>query len=195
MNLAGVIKGLAAAALLMLVVALVLRAGGGPPAAHPIAGVPSADESGSRAARAAFPAFDLAALYGTGRVRITDHAGKVVVVNVWASWCAPCREEMPVLDRLAATLDPAEVVVIGLNEDSDTEAARRFVNSLGGVRYPLAQGGGRLRGPIGYRGLPYTAVLDRSHRVVKVVHGFGKDLDDIRLAVEATLAEYAEQEP
>ncbi len=140
-------------------------------------------------ARPRFLAFDLLSLEGENRVRLADFTGRVVVVNVWASWCAPCRHEMPLLDRFAAALDTADVVVIGLNEDVDVDAARRFVDALGGVRYPLARGGGRLRERIGYRGLPYTAVLDRSHRVVKVIVGFGDSLDDVRLAVAAARAE------
>ncbi len=155
---------------------------------------PTAAESLRRTdARARLPAFDLPALEGESRVRLADYAGRVVVVNVWASWCAPCRQEMPLLDRFAAALDTADVVVIGLNEDVDVDDARRFVDSLGGVRYPLAHGGGRLRESIGYRGLPYTVVLDGSQRVVKVIIGFGDSIDDIRIAVETARAERAHE--
>lgn len=140
-------------------------------------------------AREAFHRFDLESLGGRERVRLADHAGKVVVVNVWASWCAPCRHEMPALDRLAARLDTSEVVVIGLNEDVDVGAARAFVESIGGVRYTLAHGGGKLQRSIGYRGLPYTAVLDRAHGIAKVIHGFGDDLDDLERAIDAALDE------
>lgn len=139
--------------------------------------------------RAAFYPFDLESLDGAARVRLDDHAGEVVIVNVWASWCAPCRREMPALDRLAAALDTSEVVVIGLNEDVDVDAARRFVDSLGGVRYPLGRGDGKLKNRIGYPGLPYTAVLDRQHRIAKVILGFGDDLGDLEEAIVAVLRE------
>lgn len=144
-------------------------------------------EESPPSARVAYPDFDLAAINGAERVRLSDYRGKSVVINVWASWCAPCRLEMPALDSLAAEIDTAMVVIVGLNDDEDLAAAHRFVKSLGGVGYPLAAGGGRLRERLGYRGLPYTIVLDREHRVVDEIHGFGGDIDLIRGAIETAL--------
>ena len=137
--------------------------------------------------RIAFPDLDLPALDGGAAIRLRDHAGKAVILNVWASWCAPCRKEMPVLSRFAAELDTSRVLVLGVNEDSDPDDARRFVQSIGGVAYPLAQGGGRQRERIGYRGLPYTVVLDSAHRVVAAIHGFGDSIEPIRSALETAL--------
>ncbi len=138
--------------------------------------------------RVAFPAFDLPSLDGNARVTLADHVGKAVIVNVWASWCLPCRDEMPALDAFARTLDPARVVVLGLNEDENPADARRFVRELGGVGYALAEGRGTLKERIGYRGLPYTVVLDREHRVVRAIHGFGDSIEPIRAALEDALA-------
>jgi thiol-disulfide isomerase/thioredoxin len=139
--------------------------------------------------RITHPHIDIPALDGKGRVRLSDLEGKVVVVNVWASWCAPCRREMPALDTLAARLDSSRVAVLGLNDDANADDARRFVASLGGVRYLLAEGGGRLRAALGYRGLPYTVVLDRQHRIVTTIHGFGNSIELVRQAIDVALAE------
>jgi len=95
----------------------------------------------------------------------------------------PCRNEMPQLDELSRELDPDEAVVLGLNEDVRPADALAFVEELGGVSYPLAEGLGRLRERYGYRGLPYTVVLDREGRIVRLFYGFGESIEPIREAV------------
>lgn len=139
-------------------------------------------------ARGAFPPFDLPVLGGDGRVRLADHRGRVVVVNFWASWCKPCRRELPLLDSLARALDPAEVAIIGLNEDVRAADGVAFLRELG-ISFPSAQGGGELRSRYGYRGLPYTVVLDRELRAVRTIYGFGGDVEPIRRAIAAASAD------
>ena len=119
---------------------------------------------------------------------LESYRGRVVVLNFWASWCAPCRKEMPLLDALAAELNPSEVAVLGLNEDVRPSDATAFLHEIGGVSYASAAGEGRLRDRIGYRGLPYTVVLDRELRIVKSFYGFGRSVDPIREVVLAELA-------
>jgi hypothetical protein len=58
-----------------------------------------------------------------------------------------------------------------------------------GVRYRLAEGGGQLREALGYRGLPYTVVLDQQHRFVTTIHGFGNSIEPVRQAIDGALAE------
>jgi thiol-disulfide isomerase/thioredoxin len=138
--------------------------------------------------RATFPEFDLALLGREGQTSLESHRGKVVVVNFWASWCGPCRREMPLLDAFARQLDPDQAIVIGLNEDLDPEDALAFIDEIGGVSYDHGQGGGRLRRSYNYRGLPYTVVLDRDLRVIRGFYGFGSSIDPIKEAVERELA-------
>ena len=57
----------------------------------------------------------------------TDLAGKTLLVNFWATWCAPCREEMPLLQQLSDSLDPARYVVIGVAVDEDANLVREFL--------------------------------------------------------------------
>ena len=138
--------------------------------------------------RAVFPAFDLPLLGGIGRTTLEAHRGKVVVLNFWASWCGPCRREMPLLATFANELDPDQAVLIGLNEDLDPEDALAFLEEIGGVGYPHGQGRGRLRNRYNYRGLPYTVVLDRDLRVIRGFYGFGSSIDPIEKTVERELS-------
>jgi thiol-disulfide isomerase/thioredoxin len=138
--------------------------------------------------RVPFPPFDLPTLGRMAeRTTLEEHRGKVVVVNFWASWCAPCREEMPLLDAFARGLDPEQAVVVGLNEDVAPSAGLAFIEELGGASYESGAGGGRLRREYNYRGLPYTIVLDRDLRVVKSFYGFGSSIDPIIDAVQQEL--------
>ncbi|MFN2398134.1 MAG: TlpA family protein disulfide reductase [Gemmatimonadaceae bacterium] len=132
--------------------------------------------------RTPFPDVTLPSLMSDDTVRLRDFRGRVVVVNMWASWCGPCRLEMPGLDRLARELNTAHVAVLGLNADVQVELARRFVAELD-IGYRNAHGGPVLAQLIGYRGLPYTVVLDREHRVSQAIYGFGGSVEPIRRAV------------
>lgn len=57
--------------------------------------------------------------------------GRTLVLNLWASWCGPCRREMPSLERLSATLDPARFAVIGVSIDGDSLLAQEFLRQYG----------------------------------------------------------------
>lgn len=138
--------------------------------------------------RAAFATFELDELTGDGTVNLEDFRGRVVVVNFWASWCGPCRREMPVLNEYAKALDPTKAVVIGLNEDIAPQSGIDFIEEIGGTDYLMAAGLSRLRQIYNYRGLPYTVVLDQELRVVRSFYGFGDNIDPIKETVERELA-------
>ena len=97
---------------------------------------------------------------------LSDFRGKVVLLNVWATWCAPCRKEMPALDRLQQTLGGAEFEVIALSIDSGGAAAvRRFYDEIGIRSLALyvdstMAASGKLRTV----GIPTTLLLDREGR-------------------------------
>lgn len=74
----------------------------------------------------AFPPYMLALLAGD-EAKAARLQGKMLVLNIWATWCPPCREEMPSLDRLDKTLDPNRFAVLGLSIDADTLLAKEFL--------------------------------------------------------------------
>ncbi|MBA3893690.1 MAG: TlpA family protein disulfide reductase [Gemmatimonadales bacterium] len=120
--------------------------------------------------REAAPDFDLPTLRG-GRLSSATLRGRVVLLNFWASWCTPCRTEMPALDSLRREIADTEFVLVGANEDRDVGAARAFMNRLG-FDFPFVLGRGSLRRRFHYPGLPYTVLLDRAGRIAGRWIGF-----------------------
>lgn len=106
------------------------------------------------------PAIDGPTLAGGSRVAAEDYAGKVVVVNFWASWCAPCRREQPALEAIANRFRDEDVAVIGVNYRDDDDSARAYLREFG-VGYPsVVDFPGTLLGRFGIPGLPGTVVVD-----------------------------------
>jgi len=112
----------------------------------------------------AAPAFDTVDVFGK-RHRLADHTGKVVLVNVWATWCSPCKKEMPELDRLYGKRKDDGLVVFGLStEDLDTQ--RKFLKEGVSVSYPLLTVAGSV--PEVYRAtarFPANFLIDREGRL------------------------------
>lgn len=94
--------------------------------------------------------------------------GQVLLVNLWATWCVPCREEIPALDRLQAELGSPDFKVVTVSQDrSDTEKVRAFLNQIGAKHLPLyIDSGARAMRSWGVFGLPATFLLDREGREV-----------------------------
>jgi thiol-disulfide isomerase/thioredoxin len=99
-----------------------------------------------------------------GRFSSASLHGRVALLNFWASWCAPCRSELPALDSLRREVAYNGFAFVGINEEEDTAAARAFMNQRG-FAFPVAFGRGRLRPLFHYPGLPYTVLLDRKGRI------------------------------
>ncbi len=131
--------------------------------------------------RRAFRSFALESFEGDS-LKLEDLRGKVVLVAFWASWCGPCREELPLLDSLNAAVEETDFVVIGINEDVKEANARAFAEELGLVMIQL-KGKGRMRQRYHYSGLPYSVLLDRQGRIVREYYGFGgREAFDIEVA-------------
>ena len=96
------------------------------------------------------------------RVTLASLQGQVVVVNFWASWCAPCRHELPQLDALNAELAKKGGRVLAVSIDEDRDNAARFAKTQK-LALPIAHDGpDGLARQLDLRHVPYTLVLDRS---------------------------------
>lgn len=106
------------------------------------------------------------------RVGISDFPGEVMVLNVWGSWCGPCRAEMPDLQRVADQTESSGVQFLGIDvRDGSRSAPTDFVRNVG-IRYPSIYdpSGRSLLALTGYPRsvVPSTIVLDRQHRVAAI---------------------------
>jgi len=131
----------------------------------------SAPESGEAA-----PLFVARDLNGD-TVRLQDYAGRVILLNVWATWCPPCRKEMPSLERLHEQLGKRglSVLAVSVDESAQPEGTRamvqRFVEQYG-LRFPvLLDPAGHVEDLYGVDALPTTFLIDRDGRIRKTVVG------------------------
>ena len=113
---------------------------------------------------------------------IRGQRGRPVVVNVWASWCGPCRVEAPLLQRAAGKY-AGRVTFLGVNAQDDLSAARRFIERYD-LRYPnVVDPDGAITRRLGMRGFPTTYIFDRAGRVqFSVVGGISEQTLAARLA-------------
>ncbi|MEO6835783.1 MAG: TlpA disulfide reductase family protein [Candidatus Tumulicola sp.] len=111
--------------------------------------------------------------------------GKVVVMNLWASWCPPCRAEMPELQRLADAYGKRGVAVVGVNQGESAERARAFAQALH-IRFPIwiddRQQYGRVYTALG---LPTTVVIGRDGIVIRGFDG-ALTFEQMRAAIAGT---------
>jgi peroxiredoxin len=127
-----------------------------------------------------------------GKVSLTDIRGRVVLLNFWASWCAECRPEMPVLQRLHEELGPRGLAVVGINAREDAATLRRYATELR-LTFPLVfDRDGTINRQYGVVGLPTTFLISRDGHAV----AFGVGARDwggapARALLEALLVEPA----
>lgn len=114
----------------------------------------------------AAPMFEAAEIGGDALQLATLH-GKVVVLNVWATWCVPCRREMPMLDSLRAEFGPRGVEVIGVSVDGAgaDDAVKAFVAEYGIAFRILRDPESRISTSYQTRGVPETFLIDRDGRI------------------------------
>jgi DsbE subfamily thiol:disulfide oxidoreductase len=111
------------------------------------------------------PDFDIQTLDGDGRLSLAAFRGKVVVLNLWASWCAPCRTEAPSLESVWREFSGRGVQVIGVDHGDDRGDAQTFLRQHG-LRYPMAfDPKGSVAASYGALGIPTTYVISAQGRI------------------------------
>jgi cytochrome c biogenesis protein CcmG/thiol:disulfide interchange protein DsbE len=112
------------------------------------------------------PDFTLPLLGGDEAVRLSAFRGKAVVLNFWASWCGPCRDEAPLLQAASERWRDRGVIFIGVNTQDFEGDAKRFVDEYGITYLNVKDGSGSTLGRFGVGGLPETYFVDRQGRIV-----------------------------
>jgi cytochrome c biogenesis protein CcmG/thiol:disulfide interchange protein DsbE len=133
------------------------------------------------------PDFTLERLDEDGELTLSSLRGKAVVLNVWASWCIPCKAEAPFLEEVWADRRARGLVVVGLDAQDFRKDARRFASRFG-LTFPLVYDGpGDTLPDYGVTGFPETFVIDREGRVVEAFVG-GIESDEERAELRAAVA-------
>jgi peroxiredoxin len=133
--------------------------------------VPAAPPSGPA------PDFTLRTLEGPN-LRLQEQRGRVVLVNFWATWCAPCRQEMPHLNRLYDKYRASGFVLLGVNVDDDSRNAASVAAKLG-VKFPvLLDSDKKVSRLYDLNSMPATVLIDRDGRVRWYHRGYREGYED-----------------
>lgn len=117
------------------------------------------------------PDRELPVLGGGGQGAIADYRGSWVLVNLWASWCIPCRQEAPVLDRFAHRFRDRHVRVLGIDVQDNSDDALRFLREYD-VTYPqLRSVGDERSAAFGSTGVPENFLVDPRGRLAWIWRG------------------------
>lgn len=118
------------------------------------------------------PQFSLPSLRAeTPSITLADHRGKVLYLDFWSAWCAPCRRAMPDLDAVRRDFSRSDFEVIGINVDGEADDGRRVLDELG-IGYPVAEDVDlRAAARYGVETLPVSFIIDRNGVVRRVLRG------------------------
>jgi thiol-disulfide isomerase/thioredoxin len=112
-------------------------------------------------------------LRGGGRFKLSDNKGKLVVMSFWASWCSPCRKELPALSKLAATR--SDIVFVAVNVDKDSKLAEQFLAKVD-VSLPVAFDSDAVAlGSYGVTSMPTLFLVDKKGQVALKKVGYGEE--------------------
>ena len=119
----------------------------------------------------AAPDFTLKSSTGEN-VRLAEQRGQVVMLNFWASWCGPCRQEMPLLDGISKKYGKMGFVLYGVNVEEDNTAAKKMLKDLG-VSFPiLFDTESKLSGLYNVEAMPTSVIIDKKGNIRYIDRGY-----------------------
>jgi DsbE subfamily thiol:disulfide oxidoreductase len=128
------------------------------------------------------PAPDFALKSSSGdNLRLSEHRGDVVMVNFWATWCGPCRQEMPLLDELYSRYQRVGFSLLGVNIDDNSSKAMNMISELG-VSFPvLFDNRKEVSKLYNVDAMPVTVIIDREGTVRYVHQGYKPGYEEMYL--------------
>ena len=112
-------------------------------------------------------------------IRLTDLRGDVVMINFWATWCGPCRQEMPLLDEMHERYSRVGFSLLGVSIDDDPNRAKEMIDNLG-VSFPVVfDSDKQVSQQYDVSAMPVTILLDREGVVRHVHYGYKPGYEDI----------------
>jgi len=106
-----------------------------------------------------------------GARKLSTYRGKPLIINVWASWCGPCRQEMQSLQRLANRPGATRYTVIGISTDDDPEAAKAYLKSARITFSQFIDAKLKMENMLGANKIPLTLLIDAKGRIVEKYYG------------------------
>lgn len=123
-------------------------------------------------------------LSSSSQFSVGEFAGKIVYIDFWASWCAPCKKSLPWLQELQRTYAAKGLKVIAINLDQDSAGAEKFATRLGINELELRfDPQGASASAFGVRSMPSAVLLDRTGHVRKLLEGF-QDSDKAKITTQ-----------
>jgi peroxiredoxin len=115
---------------------------------------------------------------GGENLRLSEYRGDVVMINFWATWCGPCRQEMPLLDGLYSKYQRVGFTLLGVNIDDDSRRAMKMIDELG-VTFPvLFDESKNVSKLYEVEAMPVTVLVDKEGVVRHVHHGYKPGYED-----------------
>lgn len=112
-------------------------------------------------------------------LRLSEHRGQVIMLNFWATWCGPCRQEIPVLNALHSEFQPLGFELLGVNIDEQPGKALKMAEDLN-VSYPVLFDKEKIVSKLyGVKAMPTTVLIDRSGKVRHIHHGYKSSYDQL----------------
>jgi thiol-disulfide isomerase/thioredoxin len=141
------------------------------PAADPVEEVP------------VFPNIAFTSLDGSKQLDLESFRGRPLLVTFWASWCGPCRQELPELQKLAAELADKGFALVTINTDQSAAVGARFLQKYN-IDVPVYRMDQKTQLMLGIQSLPTNMLLDREGRPVMILRGYSADVpEEIRRRV------------
>ena len=131
--------------------------------------------------------FNLSRVGTPGKLELASLRGKVVVLNFWASWCIPCKQEAPAIEKVWQQYRSKGVIVVGVDSEDFSGDAKSFIRKYK-ITYPVVrEEGNDLYGPYGVSGVPETRVIDRQGKYAGTQFYGATNASDLRQSIDEAL--------